>query len=188
MNTLFPLSTLTGVAFVGVTDSIMEAAKEGGTLGGQALLFAAVAVLGWVVVALFKGLSKSNADNIETINRTTAELMAAANKQREEDRKHHQELVEAFKLERATNLSDRGHNFTLLMTIARDSAVAINSATLAAQDTTNVCRETAAAIRDLSTAFREMKDSAHEDAMNPVERRTKVVNTQEDPAITQNIK
>lgn len=146
-----------------IASELLETAKEGGTLGGQALMFAGLIVLGWVVVALFKGLIKS-----------MTEVVAASNAQRDEDRGHHKEIVEAFKSERASNIIERGQNFQTLLTISRDSAVAMTASAQATQSAVSVGSETASAIRDLSVAFREMKTAAHEDAMNPVERPVKV--------------
>lgn len=182
-----PLLWLGFTGILGTLGTLIDSAREGGTLGGQALLFGAVAALGWVVVALFKGLNKSNADTLAATIETTKQLLAASNSQRDEDRKHHEELVQAFKSERSTNLAERGSNFQTLLTIARDSAVAVNASSLAmgamtaaAANTQQMCHDTASAIRDLCVAFREMKMSAHEDHMNPREQPSRIVNTVED--------
>lgn len=144
-----PTHIWAGSSVVLATGSLVETATQGGTLGGQALLFAAVIVLGWVVVALFKGLNKNSAELV-------ASVIKAANDQREEDRKHHQEIVEAFRSERGSNIAERGTNFATLLSIARDSATALAAAAHAARETTIVCRDNTTAIHELSLVMREL--------------------------------
>jgi hypothetical protein len=153
MRALISQLTIIGpllMVLIAQVETILHAANEGATLGGQGILLLIVIGLCYAVVSMNKAARAAAAD-----------ILTSTERQRSSDHAHHIEVVTAFRLERDIYRNNEDKNFGVLLQIAAESAKALEATSIAIQAqvvATNSLRDTLHGIRNELQAHHAERD------------------------------